>query len=114
MLLLQRETVANRNPCFRGIKGLLKRLMCQVTEINLLFEVPETTRVILNAFDSVRFLLISLLVILSSLIILHYLHVGPSDIRQHPPCVKLVLWKFFKLFNRLRAVVRAQMEESIA
>lgn len=114
VLLLQGEAVSNCDPGFRRIDGLFEGLMGQEAEIDLFLEMPQTTRIVLNSLNSVWLDLVCLLVILRCLVVLDYLHVGPSDGGEHPTCVEVILRQFLEVFNGFKAVVGAEVVVSIS
>lgn len=92
MLFLKGEAISNCDPGFRRIDGLLERLMGKEAEIDLLLEMPQTTRVVLDSLNSVGLDLVSLLIVLRCLVVLHDFHVSSSDGGEHPACVEVILW----------------------
>ena len=109
VLLLQGEAVADGDPGFGRVDGLLEGLVGQEAEVDLLLQVPQAAGVVLNSLYPVRLDLVGLLIVLRCLVVLDDFHVGPSDGGEHPAGVEVILRQFLEVLHRLQAVVSAEV-----
>lgn len=105
MLFLQGEAVADGDPGLWGVQGALEGGVGQITQLDLLFEMPQAAGIILNSLQTVRLEPICLSIVLLSLSILHNLHKAPANIRLHPSRIQLIRRQLLELVDGLRAVV---------
>ena len=97
MLLLKREGIAHRHPRRGKEKIHFDRHVSSLAEQNLLLELPETSRVILIAFDAVGFLAICFFEILLGFLILALLEVALSCAQQHPASSEVPFRKLLQI-----------------
>lgn len=83
--------------------------MRQITQFHLLLQMPQTTRIVLDALSAMRFDFVGLLVAVCCLLVLYYFHVRLAHIGQHPARV-VVLWgQLVKLLDCLLALVGVEV-----
>lgn len=110
MLFLERVAVAHHAPCLRRKQRLLKRVVREVAELNLLLEVPETRGVILESFEPEGLCLQYLLVSLLSVLVLSHFEVAASHLCEDPTCLVLLLRKLPEDGHCLLASVETQLK----
>ena len=105
MFLLKSIAVAKNAPSLRSIEASLESIIGDVTQVHLFSEVPQASRVVLQALKPVWLLLEHRLIHLGGLGVLGQLEVTLRDLGRHPGSLEVSFRKGFVQFYGFLALV---------
>ena len=118
MLFLQTVAVSDDDPGLRTGFGEAKSFLRQGTQLVVLLEMPEASRVVLGSFEAVGLQSVHLLIQLNGLLTVTQLKLTTSHLLLHPGGLKMLLWEsvvggegFFALEIGLQLVSFAKLPQ---
>ena len=109
VFFLEGKAVADSNPGFGNEQRLVEGLVRQVAEVSVFLQVPQTTRVVLDAFHPVGFAFEGFLVEGDGILVADHFHVGLAHVGEHPSGFEVVFGQFLELLDGFEAVVVVEL-----